>query len=179
VSIIKNKMKILTLNKNNSGFNLVELMVSIAIMSVLMVMAFPSFSAWMANSRVRNVSEAVNYGLLQARSEAVRRNELVTFTLNTDSSFTVKSAAGTVLNQKAASESSMKTNITLNPNTATTVTFNGVGGVSPNFDSTDTLTDLAVDSLESGDGIRSSTIRVGEGGSITMCSYYKSTTPTC
>jgi type IV fimbrial biogenesis protein FimT len=60
---------------------LIELMVVIAIMSLLMVAAAPSIGPWIANARVRSVAEELVNGLRMAQSEAVRRNRPVAFVL--------------------------------------------------------------------------------------------------
>jgi type IV fimbrial biogenesis protein FimT len=45
----------------------------------------PSFSAWIRDLQIRSAAESLQSGLLQARSEAMRRNRLVKITLeNTD-----------------------------------------------------------------------------------------------
>lgn len=56
------------------GFSLVELMVAIAIFALLTVIAIPSLSDWMRNTRVRSSAEALRAGLALARGEAIRRN---------------------------------------------------------------------------------------------------------
>jgi len=63
------------------GFNLVELMVTIAIFTFLVMMAAPSFSEWIQNSRIRVTAEAMLAGLQAAKSEAVGRNARVRFQL--------------------------------------------------------------------------------------------------
>jgi type IV fimbrial biogenesis protein FimT len=61
--------------------SLIELMVGIAIVAVLFAMASPSFSVWIKNSQIRTSAEAIQNGLMLARSEAVRRNTTVRFQL--------------------------------------------------------------------------------------------------
>lgn len=63
------------------GLTLIELMVTIAILVMLTQALEPSISAWMANTQIRSVASSVQAGLQRARSEAVRRNEPVRFTL--------------------------------------------------------------------------------------------------
>jgi type IV fimbrial biogenesis protein FimT len=65
------------------GFSLIELMVVMAVMAMLMMMAAPSFSVWIANSRIRVTAESVLSGLQAAKSEAVSRNARVRFQLTT------------------------------------------------------------------------------------------------
>lgn len=68
------------------GFSLVELMVVIAIMAVLLGLVSPSLMDWMVNLRIRNATDALLNGLQQARQEAVRRNQNVSFWLVTSAS---------------------------------------------------------------------------------------------
>ena len=60
---------------------MIELMVGIAIVAVLFAMASPSFGVWIKNSQIRTSAEAIQNGLMLARSEAVRRNTTVRFQL--------------------------------------------------------------------------------------------------
>ena len=73
-----------------SGFTLIELMVTITLMSILLVLAFPSMSTWVRNSRVRTVSDALQNGLRTAQAEALRLNRQTVFSLtnNTAAPFT-------------------------------------------------------------------------------------------
>lgn len=64
-----------------SGFSLVELMIGIAIVSLLMLIGAPSFSLWVQNTQVRTAAESIQNGLQIARTEAVRRNTNVRFNL--------------------------------------------------------------------------------------------------
>jgi type IV fimbrial biogenesis protein FimT len=63
------------------GFSLIELIVVMAVMAMLTMMAAPSFSVWVANSRIRVTAESVLSGLQSAKSEAVTRNTRVRFQL--------------------------------------------------------------------------------------------------
>ncbi|MFT3736479.1 MAG: GspH/FimT family pseudopilin [Rhodocyclaceae bacterium] len=63
------------------GFSLVELIVVVAIMGLLAALAGPELAAWIANSRVRSVAEALQNDLRKAQAEAMRRNHQVAFVL--------------------------------------------------------------------------------------------------
>ncbi len=64
------------------GVSLIELVVGIAIVSILLAVGLPSFGLWIQNGQVRTAAESVQNGLQLARSEAVRRNANVRFTLS-------------------------------------------------------------------------------------------------
>lgn len=63
------------------GVSLVELLIGIAIVSLLMVMGAPAFNLWIQNTQVRTAAESIQNGLQIARTEAVRRNTNVRFSL--------------------------------------------------------------------------------------------------
>lgn len=63
------------------GFTVIELMVGIVVLGLLLALGGPSFSQWLHNVRLRNMSEAVLNGIQLARAEAVRRNAQVRFQL--------------------------------------------------------------------------------------------------
>jgi type IV fimbrial biogenesis protein FimT len=63
------------------GFSLIELMIIIVVMSILALAAIPSFSTWLANSRVRTVAEALQNDLRRAQAEAIKRGRQTGFVL--------------------------------------------------------------------------------------------------
>jgi type IV fimbrial biogenesis protein FimT len=63
------------------GLTLIELMVTVSLIVLLTQAVAPSFSVWMGNSHLRNLSSSIQAGLQRARSEAVARNQLVRFSL--------------------------------------------------------------------------------------------------
>ena len=56
------------------GFTLIELVTTITVMAILAGLALPSFSAFIANQRIRNVSFDLMAAITLARSQAVTRN---------------------------------------------------------------------------------------------------------
>lgn len=66
-----------------SGFTLVELMITIAVVSVLMVLAAPSLRDFIAKNRIAGVSNEFTAAILTARSEAIRRNTCVSMCVST------------------------------------------------------------------------------------------------
>lgn len=59
------------------GVNLLELMIVIAILAVVASVAVPSYSQMVASNAVRSAASELHISLIQARSEAVKRNAVV------------------------------------------------------------------------------------------------------
>lgn len=64
------------------GFTLVEALVAVGVLAVLASLAAPSFESTFVRFRVRVSAEGLMSGLQLARSEALRRNQPVRFTLD-------------------------------------------------------------------------------------------------
>lgn len=60
---------------------LIELVVVLVLLGAMMAMAMPNVMVWIRNTEIRNVATSMQAGLQRARAEAMRRNELVRFTL--------------------------------------------------------------------------------------------------
>lgn len=67
--------------RRQAGFTLIELMIALAVSSILMLMAVPNYQRWVQNSKIRSVAESVLHGLQAARAEAIRLNARVEFRL--------------------------------------------------------------------------------------------------
>lgn len=66
--------------RHSRGFTLLELMAVLAVMGILASIAFPSFTYLSANTRLKSASTDLYLSILRARSEAVKRNGLVSVT---------------------------------------------------------------------------------------------------
>lgn len=67
---------------HQSGFTLIELMLTLAVLGILTTLAVPSFSSYIANQRVKAAAYDLLATLNYARSEAIKRNDTVTVTSN-------------------------------------------------------------------------------------------------
>jgi len=70
------------------GVTLVELMVTLVLMSLLLGLAAPNFRVWVRNAQVRTVSDALQNGMRLAQNEALRRSRQVVFFLTNDAACT-------------------------------------------------------------------------------------------
>lgn len=155
------------------GMTLIELSVTIAIAAILLAIAVPSFQVMLANSQIRTGAQALHDGLQLARVEAIRRNERVIFTKNTQTGWTVTlQTGGAVVQTRPFSEGSSAATVTVTPSTATQVTFDGLGRVVTNADASSTFTQLDIGvptTLIPATSARNRRITVTGGGAVRLC----------
>jgi type IV fimbrial biogenesis protein FimT len=108
------------------GFNLVEVMVALAIVAMLMMFVAPSSAIWIQNTRLRSAAESVARGLQTARLEAMKRNTVVSFQMTDANSSAWQvclydpvnnvclATAGAVIAQRDASEDNSITKLGAN-----------------------------------------------------------------
>jgi len=75
---------VLSVRAPQLGLNLIEVMISLAVLSILIGLGAPGFVEWLQNQQIRAAAEATLNGLQVARGEAVRRNTPVRFALVSD-----------------------------------------------------------------------------------------------
>lgn len=75
------------------GFSLIELMVAIAVTAILVMIAVPSFQGAALTSQLRSMSNALVSGARLARSEAIKRNAVVTLCQSSDGASCTNSGA--------------------------------------------------------------------------------------
>lgn len=59
--------------------SLIELLIGLAIMGLLIMIGLPNMATWLQNSKIRTAGETMLAGLTLARTEAVKRNQIVRF----------------------------------------------------------------------------------------------------
>lgn len=69
------------------GFTLIELMVTVAIMAILAAIAYPSFTDLIERNRLKGATEGLFADLQFAKAEAIKRNQDVTLTATTGTSW--------------------------------------------------------------------------------------------
>lgn len=158
-------------NKNQKGFTLIELMVVVVVLAILMSIAAPSYRAFIANTQIRNTAESVRNGLQLARSEAVKRNQSVKFTLSSDTSWTVgcvtaNASCPAAIQTKTPKEGSAST-IKLTIATSNSINFTNLGMIDP---AGGTLTQVDVDNTSiPASSTTDLSVRVGTGGGVRVC----------
>jgi type IV fimbrial biogenesis protein FimT len=71
------------------GVTLLELLVTMTILGVVLSLALPSFSSFLANTRLRGTADNIQAGLQVARMEALKRNESAAFLLLSSNNWVV------------------------------------------------------------------------------------------
>lgn len=149
--------------RHKSGFSLVEMLIVIAILTILMGLALPNFSVWTRNLQVRNAAESILTGIQKARTEALVRNTAVSFVLAGDTSWTVTQVStAAVLEARTGADGSALVAPVLTPAAATTLTFSNIGVI------TNANPIQQIDLSASG-GTRPLRITVGAGGVVRLC----------
>ncbi|MEK6200360.1 MAG: prepilin-type N-terminal cleavage/methylation domain-containing protein [Psychrobacter sp.] len=74
------------LRMTSSGFTLIELMVTIAVLAIIVGMAAPSISTQLANQRVKSTAATLANALKEAKAESIIRRQSLTLTYNESSS---------------------------------------------------------------------------------------------
>ena len=108
------------LRMTSSGFTLIELMVTIAVLAIIVGIAAPSISTQLANQRVKSTTATLENALKEAKIESVIRRKSLTLTYNNSTSGgNVNIAQGT--NNIASYNYSA--NSTIKPVSPTPITF--------------------------------------------------------
>ncbi len=153
----------------------------IAILGILVGYGVPTYRSWLENSQIRTAAESVLNGLQLARAEAARRNSSVSFAL-TGNNWSVDMSpmgaasgvfytAASNVQARSGTEGTRHAVITA---TLNTLTFNGLGRVSPTpagnitFAVTNPTGGICATTVDP-TGMRCLNVVVEPGGKILMC----------
>ena len=111
------------LRMTSSGFTLIELMVTIAVMAIIVSIAAPNISNQLANQRVKSTAATLANALKEAKVESILRRQNVTVVYNpTTSKKIVLTANGNEISSYNLSDKSTVTQ-TITPSTTTEIVF--------------------------------------------------------
>jgi type IV fimbrial biogenesis protein FimT len=144
---------VLKIQRAQSGMTMIELMIGLTIMGLLIMIGLPNMTIWLNNSQIRTAGETLLNGLTLARTEAVKRNQMVRFQMvdnltsgcaisTSGTSWVVSqddptaacdtapsdSAVPRIIQSRSGSEGTTRVVVAATP--AGTVFFNGLGRVS-------------------------------------------------
>ncbi|MGE6327528.1 pilus assembly FimT family protein [Psychrobacter pacificensis] len=71
-----------SLRTANSGFTLIELMVTIAVLAIIVSIAAPSISTQLANQRVKSTASIIESALKEAKAESIIRRQNINVIYN-------------------------------------------------------------------------------------------------
>lgn len=174
------------------GFSLIELMIGLAVLSMLLMVGLPNLTTWIQNAHIRTAAEGMQAGLQFARAEALRRNTSLGFYLvnsltstcalsTSGTNYVVSigspagscniapSEAGPLLQVRAGVEGSA--NAVIAATGGSSFTFNGLGrGVGAgNLTQIDITNPTGGTCQASGGTMRCLRVTVSTGGQIKMC----------
>jgi type IV fimbrial biogenesis protein FimT len=142
-----------------SGFTLIEMAVTMSVFAIIVALGIPSMKTWIANTKVRAVTDSLQNGLRVAQAESLRRSRQVVFSVtNSATPQTIPVGAvvdgtswaiyslpsmtdGTEIPEFIQSGvlSSATANVLVNSNGVAAICFNSVGRVVPNASANLTL----------------------------------------
>ena len=182
------------LNRNRQrGVTLIELMTTVAIISITLSLGIPAYTEWLQNTQIRTAAESMQAGIQLARAEGLRSNGAVRFQLMTTTDancalstsganwvISVDDASGQcqqtnaaqapfITRSKAGSEGTR--NVTVTASQAS-IAFSGLGLVTPAVADTITI-DIENPTggacLADGGSMRCLRLQVSNGGQVRMC----------
>lgn len=118
--------------RQGRGFSLIELMVALSIAVLLIVLALPGYSAWVADGQITAMAESIASGMRFAYAEAIKENRQMEFVLDpttTTGGWQVNPVGGAAVRQENFAEGSKLAQATVTPAGATTVTFTALGTI--------------------------------------------------
>lgn len=159
----------------HGGFTIIELMIALVILSIFIVLAAPSFSTWIMNTRIRTTAESLVNGLQLARNEAVRRNLPVQFVLGAVSDWKVcvnitpdACPDDTNLIQSRSVGEGSNNSITIVASNGKTVSFNSFGQMTIPAVAGDSVASFDIDGPNATES-RELRVTIQAGGNIRMC----------
>lgn len=154
------------------GFTLTELMVTLAVLGILLAVAFPSFRDWMLKVQIRTATEAVLHGLQLSRTEAIKRNGSVTLTLSGGTGWTIADGGGIIQSRPSGEGSSSAYIAITSPSSSLpySLSFNSLGRLtSPGVGVVIAVTGVSGSDCTSAGPTNCLVVEISTAGQIKMC----------
>ncbi|MBI0426013.1 prepilin-type N-terminal cleavage/methylation domain-containing protein [Psychrobacter sp. NG27] len=117
----------LKLHATSSGFTLIELMVTIAVLAIIVSIAAPSISTQLANQRVKSTASVIESALKEAKAESIIKRQNIAVIYNSTSTprtVTLQNGGSTLITYNINSQNTVAvTTMGASPVNVTTVTF--------------------------------------------------------
>lgn len=132
------------------GFSMIELMIAIAIATLMFLLAGPMYGEFLANSKIRNAGESMLNGVRLAQTQALRSNLPTEFQYIAGTGWSVTTAdpddpkIPLFKEDYALTDGAINVKLSEQPGGATTVTFGGLGRIEANADASASLEALDI-----------------------------------
>ena len=100
---------------SSSGFTLIELMVTIAVLAIIVSIAAPNISTQLANQRVKSTTATLANALKEAKAESIIRRQDLTFTYNNNGTNAGSINIGNIFSYSYSSKSTITDSESKNP----------------------------------------------------------------
>jgi type IV fimbrial biogenesis protein FimT len=164
--LLDNEEKRMLGTKHERGFTLIELIIGFVVVGILFMIGLPNFSLWLQNAQIRTAAESIQDGLQLARSEAVRMNSRVSFSI-TGNDWSVDALTPASNIQSHSGLTTPNATVTTPQNA---IVFTGMGRVTSLTNTTLNVTNANGSTCQGVGGIiRCLNVNVLVGGSIRLC----------
>ncbi|MDE4454484.1 prepilin-type N-terminal cleavage/methylation domain-containing protein [Psychrobacter sp. DAB_AL62B] len=99
----------------SSGFTLIELMVTIAVLAIIVSIAAPNISNQLANQRVKSTTATLANALKEAKVESIIRRQNLTFTYNNNGTNTGSISIANISSHSYSAKSTITDSESKNP----------------------------------------------------------------
>jgi prepilin-type N-terminal cleavage/methylation domain-containing protein len=150
------------------GLTLIELMVTILLLSVLLMLGLPAMADYVRQARVRAGAQSVVATLLFARSEAVKRNERLTLSIEAQT-LTVRDSTNAALRAEHLPDGvAIAASSLADGDAVSAIALNAAGRTHP-FGSAYRI-DATLANTPCSDDLRCPRVMVRAGGAVRLCS---------
>jgi type IV fimbrial biogenesis protein FimT len=113
---------------HSRGFTMIELLVTMTVAAILLMLAVPSYTEFMRNTRIRGTADSIAGGIRLAQTEAIRMNQNIEFVVDPATGWTIRDPiTPRDLHTEAFTEGGGQLDIDPSPVSATTLTYSPLG----------------------------------------------------